>query len=473
MRSEILSFTPRQIYLESPIWVVAINQKGHNPELPVYASLKISFDFALQQRYRSRVHPRLERVARLGQGLYDLRLTRRRVSLMCNCVIASVLTSIGIVPSIILILGLGIIATYTGYVIGQFKLAYPHVHNMVDAGEVTAGRIGREVFGAGQILFLVFVMGSHILTFSIMMNTVTSHGTCTIVFSIVGMIVCLVLTLPRTQRKVSYMAIASFISILSAVMITMIGVDVERPGSGKVDVTVKSSFYKGFEAVTNIIFAYSGHVAFFSFISELRTPESYPKALFLLQGVDISMYLTVAIVTYGYAGTDVVSPALGPTSPLLRKIAYGIAIPTLVIAGVTNGHVASKYIYVRLYRGTDRMGQRTWLSFGIWAAIVLVLWTIAWIIAEVIPVFNDLLSLIGALSASWFTYGLSGVFWLYLNWGRYGESKRKMFLTGVNMGTFVIGLTICALGLYSSGTAIHKDATSANGSFSCADNASS
>ena len=129
---------------------------------------------------------------------------------------------------------------------------------MADAGEVMAGRIGREVFGAAQILFLVFVMGSHILTFSIMINTVTSHGTCTIVFNIVGMIVCLAFTLPRTLKKVSYMAIASFISILSAVMITMIGVGVERPGSGKVDVTVKSNFYKGFEAVTNIIFAYAG-----------------------------------------------------------------------------------------------------------------------------------------------------------------------------------------------------------------------
>lgn len=31
---------------------------------------------------------------------------------------------------VILIIGLGVIATYTGYVIGQFKLAYPHVHNM-------------------------------------------------------------------------------------------------------------------------------------------------------------------------------------------------------------------------------------------------------------------------------------------------------------------------------------------------------
>ena len=255
---------------------------------------------------------------------------------------------------VILIAGLGIVATYSGYVLGQFKLAYPHVHNMADAGEVLAGRIGREIFGAGQILFLVFAMGSHILTFSIMMNTITSHGTCTIVFGIVGMIVSLVCTLPRTLKKVSYMSIVSFISIVSAVMITMVGVGVERPGSGTVDVTVKSDLAKGFQAVTNIIFAYAGtifllnllisvplkhslgHVAFFSFISELRAPESFPKALFLLQGADISMYLIVAIVTYRYAGADVASPALGSTSPLLRKVAYGIAIPTIVIAGVYN-----------------------------------------------------------------------------------------------------------------------------------------
>lgn len=59
-----------------------------------------------------------------------------------------------------------------------------------------------------------------------------------------------------------------------------------------------------------------------------------------------------------------------------------------------NGHVAAKYIYVRLFRGTDRMHKRTVFSIGSWVAIILTLWIIAWIIAEAIPVFNDLLSLI-------------------------------------------------------------------------------
>ena len=161
---------------------------------------------------------------------------------------------------ILLILGLGILATYTGFVIGQFKLRYPHVHNMADAGEVMAGSIGREIFGAAQMLFLVFVMGSHVLTFSIMLNTITNHGTCTIVFGFVGLLLSLICTLPRTLLNVSYMAIASFISIIGAVLITMIGVGVEKPGNGHVDVTVQSNLAKGFLATTNIVFAYAGDI---------------------------------------------------------------------------------------------------------------------------------------------------------------------------------------------------------------------
>lgn len=39
----------------------------------------------------------------------------------------SVLATVGLVPGFLLILGLGIIATYSGYVIGQFKERYPWV----------------------------------------------------------------------------------------------------------------------------------------------------------------------------------------------------------------------------------------------------------------------------------------------------------------------------------------------------------
>lgn len=107
-----------------------------------------------------------------------------------------------------MIVGLGALATYTGYVIGQFKLRYPFVHSMGDAGDVLMGRFGRELLGNAQLLFLIFIMGSHVLTFTVMMNTLTNHGTCSIVFGVVGLVVSFIGALPRTMKKVSWMAIA-------------------------------------------------------------------------------------------------------------------------------------------------------------------------------------------------------------------------------------------------------------------------
>lgn len=61
----------------------------------------------------------------------------------------------------------------------------------------------------------------------------------------------------------------------------------------------------------------------------MRNPNDYPKTLYLLQFTDTSMYVVAAVVIYVYGGKEVKSPALGSTSPLLAKIAYGVAIPTV------------------------------------------------------------------------------------------------------------------------------------------------
>ncbi|OAX77102.1 hypothetical protein ACJ72_08603, partial [Emergomyces africanus] len=144
----------------------------------------------------------------------------------------SAVAALGLVPATIILIFVGILATYTGYTIGQFKAAYPHVHSMADAGEILMGRFGRELFGAGQLLFLIFIMGSHILTFVVMMNTLTNHGTCSIVFGVVGMLISLILALPRTLQNISWLSILSFASIFSAVMLTMVAIGVQAPGNG-------------------------------------------------------------------------------------------------------------------------------------------------------------------------------------------------------------------------------------------------
>ncbi|KAH8425149.1 uncharacterized protein LDX57_002898 [Aspergillus melleus] len=339
---------------------------------------------------------------------------------------------------------------------------------MADAGEVLMGPFGRELFFVGQILFLIFLMGSHILTFTVALNTLTNHATCSIAFGITGFAVSLFLSLPRTMKNMSWLSLASFISILSAVIISMVAVAIQHPGA-VAKATVETNLVNGFTSALNIALSYASHNAFFSVIAELKEPRDFPKALTLLQCIDISIYLVAAIVIYTYAGDSVASPALGSLSPLLSKIAYGIALPTIIIAGVINGHIACKSIYTRVFAGTDRMQKRDFVAIGSWIGIAVGLWIIAWIIASAIPVFSNLLSLMTALFASWFSFGVPGAFWLFMNKGLWFASWRKTVLTLLNMFCILIGVIMCALGLYSSGKAIHDDPSSA--SFSCDNNA--
>lgn len=117
------------------------------------------------------------------------------------------LAILGIVPGLLCIFFLGITATYTGWIIGEFKIAHPSVQSFADCGQLIFGTIGREVFAVGQVLVLVFIMGAHVLSFAIAMNAMTDHGACTIIFSVVGMIVCFMLGLPRTFKNISYLSI--------------------------------------------------------------------------------------------------------------------------------------------------------------------------------------------------------------------------------------------------------------------------
>ncbi|PQE23104.1 amino acid transporter protein [Rutstroemia sp. NJR-2017a WRK4] len=383
----------------------------------------------------------------------------------------AVLAKVGLIGGLITIIGLGIFSTYSGYVLWQFRMRYPQITDYGGIGEVLLGPIGRDVFGAAYIIYCVFCMASHLLTFTIAMNVLTNHATCTIVWGVVGLVIFSLLSMNRTLKNVSFLSIISFTSILSAVMITMVALGVSpQAAADAMQATYHPSFPSAFNSISNVVFAYGGHVAWISFISELRNPKEFPKALVLLQTVDISLYFVAALVIYRYAGENVASPALSSNIPLIRKIAWGIALPTIIIAGVIFAHVTVKYAYLRIFARTKHLHSRGWIATGSWVALVVGSWTIAWIIAESIPVFSDLLGFISALFASWFSYGLPGICWFYLNWGSCTRGTKKWLLSATNFALILLGCIICFVGLYASGYQMHLDASGSKGSWSCADN---
>ncbi|RYP21894.1 hypothetical protein DL765_001970 [Monosporascus sp. GIB2] len=374
----------------------------------------------------------------------------------------AVLATLGLGPGVALIVFLSIMSWYSGLVLGEFRRAYPWVQSFGDAGEVLGrsigmGRFFQELMGWAQTTFQIFVMGSHLLTWVICLNNLSDgRNTCSIIWAVVGVFVFWVLNTPRTLKCATYMSFLSFFSIFTAVMMTVIDVAVERPiGSASIDTSRQLGFTSAFLAATNIAIAFSGHSCFFSVMSEFKKPEDWPKALALLQVCDTSLYLVASVVIYIYVGPDAPSPALTAAgSGTVRKAIWGVAIPTIVIAGVIYGHVAAKYIFLRLFAGTKHVAHRTRVGTAAWIAVTVGIWVIAFIIAESIPIFNNLLGLVAALFVSWFSYGFPGILWLYMHSGEWFAGPKKTAMFAMSMALFVIGLVLCAVGLWSSGEAI-------------------
>ncbi|CDZ96483.1 Amino acid transporters [Phaffia rhodozyma] len=363
------------------------------------------------------------------------------------------LNTLGVVPGLILIIFFGIVATYGDYVVGQFRVRHPGVHTLGDIGYIVGGKWGRELMGWGFCLLMCLLCGSGILTTSIALNAITSHATCTIAFAVVAMVIIMIGASARTFQQISWMSWVGISCIIPAILLVTIACGIsDRPANapsiGIFDKELKAfatpSFVEAMVALSNVLFAFGGLPGFLPVIAEMKDPRKYTKAMLIVQAISIALYIAISVVLWWSCGKYIASPALGSAGPLVKKIAYGIALPGLLAGPIIFAHVASKFCFVRLLRGTRHLQESTTTHWVTWLSLVVVITGFSFTISQVIPFFNYLIGIVGA------------VLLLYAN---------AVFL-------FVIGMAILGMGLYASIDGI-KNAFAAGEigrPFSCADN---
>jgi hypothetical protein len=70
-------------------------------------------------------------------------------------------------------------------------------------------RIAYEFTGFMLLANNILLIGFHVLTGAKVLNTLSDHSLCTVVFSVIATIMGIILSLPRTLRHVSFMSIFS------------------------------------------------------------------------------------------------------------------------------------------------------------------------------------------------------------------------------------------------------------------------
>ncbi|KAF2019519.1 hypothetical protein BU24DRAFT_386456 [Aaosphaeria arxii CBS 175.79] len=393
---------------------------------------------------------------------------------------------LGIIPGVLCLLAIGSLTSISAYVVGTFKMNHSEVYAIDDVGYKLFGVVGREFFGAAFIVYWTFVVGSGMLSVSIALNAISTHGACTAVFVVVAFAATFLVCSIRTLGRISFIAWAGLASILASILLVTIAVGVQdRPAAAPSSGPWKSDyklfggpkFLDAASAISSLVFAYAGTTTFFAIAAEMREPKHYAKSLTVCQILVNSTYVSIGIVVYYFCGSYVASPALGSAGPLLKKVAYGIGILGVFVSAVLLSHVTAKYIFVRLLRGTRHLTSNSPQHWLVWLSCTFGVTVVAYIIASAIPVFNSLVSLIGAFFGTLMSFQPFGMMWLYDNW-KTDKSKRSIkwyLMCTWSFFVIVAGTFLMISGTWGSVLTIISDysATGGSAAWSCADNSNS
>ena len=296
------------------------------------------------------------------------------------------------------------------------------------------------------------------LTGTIAFLNLTNNGACSLVFGIVSAIILFLVATPPSFSEVAILGYIDFVSIMLAIGITVIATAVTAGQSvgGLSSVNWSAwpkenlSFAEAFIAITNIVFAYSFAVCQFSFMDEMHTPKDYVKSIWALGIIEIIIYTLTGAFIFAFVGQDVKSPALLSAGTTISKVAFGIALPVIFISGSINGTTVARYLHGRIYKNSVVRFINTKKGWTTWFLLLASLTIMAWVIAEAIPFFSDLLSIMSALFISGFTFYLPAMMWFMLIKKGKWYAKENLLLSIVNAIVFVIGIITLVAGTYAA-----------------------
>ncbi|KAF9887418.1 hypothetical protein FE257_010273 [Aspergillus nanangensis] len=393
---------------------------------------------------------------------------------------------LGIIPGVICLCVIASITTWSNYVIGQFKTRHPEVYGIDDAGALIFGPVGRVVLSVAFCLYWIFVTGSGILGISIGLNAVSTHAACTAIFVAVSALLGFMFSSVRTLGHITWLAWIGLPCILTAILIVTIAVSIQShppstptpslPWTSDYKLLAHPTFTSAIAAIASLVFSFSGVPGFFAIVSEMRSPRQYTAALLLCQAGVTAIYTVIGCVVYYYCGSEVASPALGSAGGLVKKVAYGFALPGLVVTTTIVTHIPAKYIFVHILRGSKHLTSNSATHWMVWLSCTAGVTVVGYIIASAIPEFDTLVALIGALLGTLMCFQPMGCMWLYDNWGR-GDRRSTRWWVMVCWSVFVVvlGSFLMVAGTYGAVVGVRDSYQASGGStaFSCADNSNS
>ncbi|KAJ3577999.1 hypothetical protein NPX13_g2571 [Xylaria arbuscula] len=398
-----------------------------------------------------------------------------------------------------------LVVLYTSLILWQFCLRHPEVRDVCDIGQMLFWN-KKWAWWFTAVMFVLnntFIQALHVLTGAKYVNTLIGGNTDAIACQTVsiGFIVAIIswlASLPRTFSVLSHLGTGSafftFISVLLAVIFAAIeshpakfsltpsSDDPTAPFGLPVVTAVPlatTTFVNGLNAFLNISYTLIGQITLPSFIAEMKEPKDFPKALWACTIAEIIVFSVVGGTVYAYTGNQyMTSPAFGSLQPIYKKVAFSFMIPTIIFLGVLYASVSARFVFLRIFHNSRHKNENTVVGWATWAGILLVTWVLAFVVANSIPFFSSLLSLLSSLFDSFFGFIFWGVAYFRM---RQADGAVSLFKDRTFRGWFegilniiiiLTGIFFLTAGTYATIQGIIDEyaAGTVGGPFSCASN---
>ncbi|KEY68616.1 hypothetical protein S7711_05796 [Stachybotrys chartarum IBT 7711] len=400
---------------------------------------------------------------------------------------------LGLVPGLILTAVVAGIVLYTSLVLWEFCLRHPEVRDVCDVGQMIWWN-GKWAWWWTAVMFLLnntFIQALHLLVGAIYINTMTEadtiHGCRTVAFAVVVAALSWLGSLPRTFNLLSQLGFGSaFFTFISVILATSFAGAQGRPAGypefGEPIVSIwtprTTTLVSGMSAFMNMSYTFIGQTTLPSFIAEMKDPRDFPKALWACTIAEIVTFSIVGSVIYVYTGNQyMVTPAFGVLNDVYKKASYSFMIPTIIFVGCLYASVSGRFVFFRMFKDSKHLTEHTIKGWLYWGLVLLVSWAASFIIAEVIPFFSSLLSVMSSLFNCWFGFIFWGLAYFRMRSADREAGRRRQpvldyLSVALNVVIMLTGLLYLTLGTYVSvqGIIDQYRAGAVGGVFSCASN---
>lgn len=359
--------------------------------------------------------------AGLEAGVGAAALTGNSMLLTASLIIADVvgagvlalsvaIARVGWLGGTVLIVVLMIMNVHISILMWRVRMQFPEIHSYVGMASMAFSKAADShrkamvcIANVGQHMLLFAFMGVYVLCCGRALGSIFySIHTCLPTWALIACLIILPFhAMARKLGTFQSLIWVNVATILGTIFIPLgymlhQGVDSSRASSSHFFAFTNPDFRDTFIAISTLSISYTSQFMVIEIISEMKDPSEFPTSYIRFAApFQLIAYLVVGLGGYYFVG-DQVTGMIGDNIPFgfCFRLAAACLLAHMLVTYMVKGIVLCKGVHTMI--DPDATHDYSGGAAKVWGGLVVFVAGASWLIANLVPFFNELVDLIGA-----------------------------------------------------------------------------